>query len=127
MNPADVFAQFVNAINRHHVGAITALMTPEHGFIDSLGNRVHGAKTMEAGWRGYFNMCPDYAIRIDQALADHTTVVACGEAGGTIDGIPWRTPAAWRALVHNGKIAEFQVFADNKPVYEILAKRSRSS
>lgn len=27
----------------------------------------------------------------------------------------WKTPAAWRAVVRDGKIAEWQVYADNEP------------
>jgi ketosteroid isomerase-like protein len=72
---------------------------------------------------GYFAMCPDYWIRIGRVAAEDGVVLAAGEAGGTIDGIAWRTPAAWRAVIRDGKVAEWQVFADNKPVYEILAKR----
>ena len=78
---------------------------------------------MEAGWRAYFGMCPDYWIRTDDAIAEGGAVLAVGEAGGTIDGISWRTPAAWKAVVRDGKVEEWRVFADNKPVYEILARR----
>ena len=78
---------------------------------------------MEAGWRGYFGMCPDYWIRADQVMAGNDIVLAAGEAGGTIDGVAWRTPAAWKMVVRDGKIAEWRVFADNKAVYEILARR----
>lgn len=46
-----------------------------------------------------------------------------GEAGGSIDDVAWRTPAAWKAMIRDGKVTEWRVFADNKPVYEILAKR----
>src|SRR5262249_20997386 len=35
----------------------------------------------------------------------------------------WRIPAAWRAIVKDGQIAEWQVCADNKPVYELLFHR----
>jgi len=49
--------------------------------------------------------------------------LAVGEAGGTIDRISWRTPAAWKAVVRDGKVVEWRVFADNKPVYEILGRR----
>ncbi len=80
---------------------------------------------MEAGWRGYFAMCPDYRIQTDYVLAKGDTVLAVGEAGGAIDGVVWRTPAAWKAVIRDGKVAEWRVFADNKPVYEILAKRQR--
>ncbi len=72
-------------------------------------------------------MCPDYWIRVDHLMADGDTVLAAGEAGGTINGETWRTPAAWKASIRDGKISEWQVFADNKPVYAILAKRQKES
>jgi ketosteroid isomerase-like protein len=123
MKPEEVFMLFVAGINRHDVQALTALMTPNHTFIDSVGRRLEGAVSMEAGWRGYFQMCPDYWIRTDNVMADNNVVLAVGEAGGTIDSVAWQTPAAWKAVVHEGRVAEWRVFADNKPVYEILAKR----
>lgn len=124
---AGAVGQFVTAINRHDAGALTALMTNDHLFVDSLGHRVQGAAAMEAGWRGYFRMCPDYWIRTDDAIAEGDLVLAAGEAGGTIDGVAWRTPAAWKAVVREGRIAEWRVFADNKPVYQILARREQDS
>ena len=78
---------------------------------------------MVAGWRGYFAMCPDYWIRTNHLMSQDRTVLATGEAGGTINGVKWKTPAAWKASIREDKLAEWQVFADNKPVYEILAKR----
>ena len=120
---AETFNQFVTAINDHDVKALAALMSAEHVFVDSLGNRVEGAALMQAGWGGYFTMCPDYWIRIDTLLSEGGTVMAAGEAGGTIDNAAWRTSAAWRSVIRDGQVLEWQVFADNKPVYEILAKR----
>jgi len=78
---------------------------------------------MEVGWRGYFAMCPDYWIHTDHVMAEESVVLAVGEAGGTIDGVSWRTPAAWKAVIRDRKVMEWLVFADNKPVYEILARR----
>ena len=120
---SEIFRQFAAAINAHDVPALAALMAEDHMFVDSLGNRVQGRAAMEAGWRGYFGMCPDYSLRADTVMVDGETVLAAGEAGGTIDGVTWHIPAAWKALVHDGKVAEWRVFADNKPVYDILAKR----
>ena len=82
-SPVETFRQFVTAINRHDVGALSALMTPDHVFVDSAGNRAQGAAAMEVGWRGYFTMCPDYWIRVDDAM-EGGRVLAAGEAGGTI-------------------------------------------
>ena len=125
MDSAKVFTQFVMAINRHDTSALAALMTADHVFVDSVGTQARGAASMEAGWRGYFAMCPGYWIHTDHVMAEHGVVLAVGEAGGTIDGAAWRTPAAWKAVVRDGKVAEWRVFADNKPVYEILARRPR--
>ena len=123
MTSVDTFMAFAAAINRHDIEALTALMPADHVFVDSMGQRVQGAVAMETGWRGYFAMCPDYWIRTDDVVGDDGVVLAVGEAGGTIDGIPWRTPAAWKAVVRDGKVVEWRVFADNKPVYEILERR----
>jgi len=80
---------------------------------------------MQIGWRAYFTMCPDYWVRIDKSFSEGDTVLAVGEAGGTIDGVQWRTPAAWEAIIRDGFVSEWHVFADNKPVYEILARRMK--
>jgi ketosteroid isomerase-like protein len=120
---SEILRRFVDAINGHEIAALGALMTADHIFIDSLGNRVQGAASLAAGWRGYFGMCPDYWIRADDVMAEGDVVLAIGEAGGSIDGARWRTPAAWKAVVRDGKVLEWRVFADNKPVYEILARR----
>jgi len=65
-------------------------------------------------------------------FADGTSVAVFGAAGGTIAAngkLPpenkWRTPAAWLAVVANGLVNEWRVYADNKPVYEIMAKDRR--
>jgi ketosteroid isomerase-like protein len=121
----ETFLQFVRAVNVHDVKSVMALMASDPLLVDSLGNRVHGAPSIEAGWRGYFTMCPDYWIQTDDAIAEGGTVIAVGHAGGTIDGVAWRTPAAWKAVIRDGGVAEWHVFADNKPVYEILAGRKQ--
>lgn len=120
--PVETFQGFVAAINSHDVEALFELLSPEHVFVDSLGNRVQGASAMKVGWRGYFAMCPDYWIQVDDAIGEGGGVLAAGAAGGTINGVAWRTPAAWKAVIRDGLIQEWRVFADNKPVYEILAR-----
>jgi ketosteroid isomerase-like protein len=125
MNSAEALTRWVAAINNHDVNALTELMSPEFVFVDSLGNRVDGAGPMESGWQNYFAMCPDYWIRLDHAMSEGDTVLAAGEAGGTIDGESWRTPAAWKAVIRDGSVLEWRVFADNKPIYEILKRRGQ--
>jgi ketosteroid isomerase-like protein len=125
IDPTEALGQFVAAINQHDVGAITALMTTDHMFVDSVGNCVRGASSMLVGWGSYFAMCSDYWIRTDHVMAEGDVVLAVGEAGGIIDGVSWRTPAAWKGQVREGRLAEWRVFADNKPVYDILSRRQQ--
>jgi ketosteroid isomerase-like protein len=120
-----VFDQFVAAINGHDVQALTSLMTPDHLFVDSLGDRRQGVQAMRDAWIGYFAMCLDYWIKIHSLLSEGDTVLATGLAGGTIDHASWQTPTAWEAVIHDGLVREWRVFADNKPVYEILSRRRR--
>ena len=119
----EVFEEFVGAINAHDLERLASLMTRDHVFVESLGNRVEGSETMRSGWRGYFEMCPDYWIKVRTQLSQGDTVLATGQAGGTIDLTPWQTPVAFEAVMRDGRVHEWHVFADNKPVYEILARR----
>ena len=127
MTPAEVVGRFLAAINFHDVDSLTALMTDDFLFVDSVGNRVNGAATMTGGWRAYFSMCPDYWVRADDMIANGDALLLSGEAGGTIDGVSWKIPSAWKAVVSDDRVREWRVFADNTPVYEILAKRAKQA
>ena len=120
----EILQQWLTAINAGDVATLTALMASAFVFVDSVGNQVQGVAKMTAGWQAYFAMCPDYWIRVDHVMGDGPTVLLTGEAGGTIDGVAWKIPSAWSGVIRHGRIWEWRVFADNKPVYEILANRT---
>ncbi len=98
-------------------------MTADHRFVDSLGN-ASGRPEIEGGWRQYFEMVPDYWIRIERTLCDGDVVVLIGEAGGTYapqtgDLRPqneWKTPAVWVARAEGRGLAEWRVYSDNEPI-----------
>ena len=124
----DTARRFAAAINGHDVFAIAELMSEDHVFIDSLGNAMNGRAAMRAGWRGYFATFPDYRIDVRGIAADGDTVLLHGCAEGTLAGAAdghWTIPAAWRAVVADGKIRLWQVYADNKPVYDLLSRAER--
>ncbi len=129
MNPLDVALAFVARINAHDVPGLAALMTADHRFVDSLGAMTVGRDKMTKGWTAYFQMVPDYHIDIGRSFADGGEVILLGTARGTFsrDGSldpvnEWQTPAAWRALARGGSIAEWQVYADNEPIRQRMAK-----
>jgi hypothetical protein len=39
-----------------------------------------------------------------------------GSVEGRSGGVEWKVPAAWRAVVRDGLIAEWQVYVDNEPL-----------
>jgi len=130
MNSRDANEQavlaFIDCINRHDAEGVIALCAPAHIFVDSLGNRMSGAASLRAGWAGYFSLFPDYRIEVDHLAAEGDTFLLAGRAAGThvASGTAWEIPAAWRAKVRAGKLIEWQVYADNKPVYALLGRNA---
>jgi hypothetical protein len=124
-----VARRFVERINEHDAEGLIALMTAGHSFVDSLGARST-RPAIEEGWRQYFDMVPDYWIRIDQTFSDERISVLIGEAGGTY--VPqggkarrvnkWETPAVWVAQIEGQKVAEWRVYSDNEPIRARMRK-----
>jgi ketosteroid isomerase-like protein len=122
MTPIETVLAFLDRINEHDIAKLAALMTEDHVFVDSLGQAIRSREKMRAGWQGYFAMCPDYWVSHEEVLQNGNIVAVFGAAGGTINANKWRIPAAWMAVVQDGLVKEWRVYADNKPVYDILAK-----
>ena len=131
--PEDITRQFVQAINQRDLGRIGAMMSEDHRFIDSLGEPIEGRESMRDAWRRYFEMMPAYTIEVGEVLAKGNVVALLGKASGTyrVGGergaeTYWETPAAWRAVVREGRIAEWQVYADNEPVRRLMRGASEA-
>jgi len=122
MTPVETVLEFLSRINQRDAGRLAELMTEDHVFVDSLGRAHRGRENMRTRWQIYHAMCPDYWVSHDWIAGDGPVVAVFGAAGGTMEGVVWRTPAAWRAVVEGGLVREWQVYADNKPVYEILER-----
>jgi ketosteroid isomerase-like protein len=128
----DTVLEFIERINRHDADKLAELMTEDHTFVDSLGHSVTGRDNMRLGWHGYFAFCPDYWISHEEIFPSANRVAVFGAAGGTIaaaGSLPpenaWRTSAAWLAIVEKGQVKQWRVYADNKPVYDIIARSKR--
>ena len=126
MSPQKVAEQFVTAINAHDVERLASLMTSDHRFVDSLGAVVEGRDSMRDGWKFYFTMVTDYHLEINrcfsaEAANDETMLVGVASGSYWSDRLKrpnsgWSTPVALRAVVRDGQIAEWQVYADNEPI-----------
>ena len=125
----EIFRRFVNAINKHDIDEIHSLLAEDQSFTDAHGNEVVGRDKMKAGWAAYFQLFPDYSIEITELFAEDELVLAFGFASGTFPvkkasaaAAHWRLPAAWKAIVRDGRIQRWQVYADTKIPFEIIEK-----
>ena len=119
---------FIDRINAHDVEGLGALMSDDHTFIDAHGNQVSGREKMMVGWRAYFEWFPDYRIEITEVFENRDKLALFGFAGGSYrDKKPesWRLPAAWKAIVKDGRVTLWQVFADTKIPFEIIERNAR--
>lgn len=129
MTPTESALRFVAAINAHDVDALLGLMPDDHRFIDSLGNTLSGRESLRSAWKGYFAMVPDYALTVTETLERLSVVALFGTARGSyavggkiVPSSHWETPAAWRAVLSERRVAEWRVYADNEPVRDIMRR-----
>jgi len=147
--PLEVAMDFIQRINAEDINALCDLMTENHIFQDALGKRFMGRETMRQGWTQYLKMVADYQVHAEEFFVTDERVAIFGTASGryvgphgpgtkTGDGAAvqhsasqsvdsalgpngfWEVPAAWRAVVQSGKIAEWRVYADNQPLRKLM-------
>jgi ketosteroid isomerase-like protein len=121
--------RFVKAINDHDVDEIINLMSEDHIFIDAIDNKSVGKKGMKEGWKGYYELFPDYQIEISDITENVSTIGLFGYASATYKNLTnklnnnfWRIPASWKAIVENNKIKHWQVYCDYSSLFKIIEK-----
>jgi len=125
--PLEVAMEFIQRINSGSVDAICELMTSGHIFQDALGKRFMGRETMREGWSAYFKMVADYRVHAEEFFQTKERLAIFGTASGTYAGSGdasrekfWEVPAAWGAVIRDGLVAEWRVYADNQPLRKLM-------
>lgn len=123
----DIALDYINAINTANIDELYILMTEDHLFIDAHNNNVKGREGMKQSWIDYFVMFPDYKIEVADILQKEDLVCIFGYASGTYKNLKnkensnyWRIPAAWTAIVKYQQIKQWQVYADNIIVMDVI-------
>ena len=129
--PDRIALHFVNEINRHDVTALMELMALNFRFVDERGLEMRGRERMRETWAGYFAQFPDYRLVKRDHLVLGPVVALFGTASGTLaEGaeLPprnrWTVPIAWRAVVRDGRVEEWQVYTDPEPVRRLGPART---
>ena len=126
----EIIREFIESINTANIEKLSYLMSDDHEFIDSRGICMNGKDNMKKAWESYFNLFPDYKIKITDTIHADSYILLLGYASGTFkpDNAEadiknhWKVPATWKAIVKDDKIQQWQVYADNSPVMEIINK-----
>ncbi len=118
---------FIESINTGNIDKLFHLMSNDHEFIDSQGNRSIGNENIKKAWIGYLDLFPDYKIEITDTFHNDSIISLFGYASGTYKNLKneensnfWRIPAAWKVIVKDEKIESWQVYADNIIVMDII-------
>ncbi|MGA9119698.1 MAG: nuclear transport factor 2 family protein [Bacteroidota bacterium] len=127
MTPREAALAFIDAINKHSIGAISELISDDHILVDSLGVSLEGREAIRNAWISYFYLVPDFSIQCDQVFDQDNLVALFGTAQGTCrvgmkldPANHWTMPSAWLVSVRRGKVTRWQIYADNEPVRKIL-------
>ena len=118
--PMEVVVEFIKRINAGNVDRLCELMTEDHVFQDALGKRFVGRQMLRGGWTAYFEQISDYRIRAEEFFQNKNVVAMFGTASGmskrdgkfSAEGF-WQIPAAWKAIVRDGLIAQWCVYAES--------------
>jgi ketosteroid isomerase-like protein len=121
--------KFVEAINNANIDELEKLMSDDHVFVDAGDGKYEGKENMKQAWITYFGMFPDYRIEVVEVTEGDSIVGIFGYASGTYKGLKnetnsnyFRTPAAWKAIVRDGKIKHWQVYCESKRTDEIVER-----
>ena len=102
-----VVLRFNERINARDLEGLVRMMTPDHFFIDSEGERDDD---MEKGWRGFFTSFPDYRNVFTRVQVEGDLVAIAGHS--TCSYEPLDGPALWSARVQDGLVSEWRVYKD---------------
>jgi hypothetical protein len=126
-----IVIRFVKAINDHDVDEIADLMSEDHIFIDATDHKTIGKNVMKEGWKGYFELFPDYKIEISDICENESVIGLFGYVNATYKNLTnklnsnfWRIPASLKAIVENNKIRHWQVYCDYSELLKIVDKNN---
>jgi dipeptidase E len=129
----EIVREYIKKINEHDLLGLLEMTSEDAVFIDSMGINTKGRLDMRKAWDVLLTFFPDYTVQVKDIISKNGMVAVFGTAKGTLatDGRileenKFEIPASWTAVVKEGKIAKWRVYADNEPVRKLILKYNRS-
>lgn len=128
----NIVLEFVECINKHDLEGMANLMTDDHLFTDAHNNSTTGKENMKSSWSVYFEWFPDYTIEVCDIIQGGSCTAVFGFANGTYRNMHnneksnhFHLPSAWRVVIEDDKIKQWQVFSDTKVPTMIMEKNNQ--
>jgi len=109
-NPCDTVQRFNDCINEGDLAGLSDLLTADHEFIDSAGNKVSGKARVLDAWTGFFTAFPDYRNVVEHMAVIDGSVVMTGRSqcsDARLDG-----EVILVARVKRGRLSQWRVCDD---------------
>jgi ketosteroid isomerase-like protein len=114
--PVAAVIGFIDAINRGDIDRLVALMSPGHRLQVLQELPVSGREANGDAWNGYVTAFPDYVIYPDRFVQRGDDVFVLGSTTGSHLGLSDQEERQlriiWRATVHDGLLALWQIIED---------------
>ena len=130
---AEIVREYIRKINEHDLHGMLEMTTEDAVFIDSMGINTKGREDMKKAWDVLLAFFPDYSVQVKDIISKNGIVAVFGTAKGTLategrmlEENKFEIPASWTAVITEGKISKWRVYADNEPVRKLISKYNRS-
>jgi hypothetical protein len=114
--PIAVAISFIDAINRHDLTDLGALMTEQHALVVFDEPPLEGRAANMDAWDGYLTSYPDYVIHPHAFGVDGARVATVGTTTGSHLGLSdeeeMRQTLVWVADISGDKVARWTLLAD---------------
>lgn len=111
MNPT--IEQWLQAINSHDVDTLESLGSDDHTFFVEGETPTVGKATIKPSWVGYFKLCPNYVVLIDEYYELPDAYYLIGHTAGShvpshLEKIP--SSVIWRCEINGGTVSEWSIY-----------------
>ncbi|MEO8514753.1 MAG: Type 1 glutamine amidotransferase-like domain-containing protein [Ignavibacteria bacterium] len=129
IDSTEIVKKYISHINEHDIPGLLEMTSQDAVFIDSMGINTEGKSEMSNAWNTLLTFFPDYTIIVKDIISTNGMVAVFGTAKGTLstDGKilaenKFEIPASWTAVIKDGMISKWRVYADNQPVRKLIEK-----
>lgn len=106
-----IVRRYVAFLNARNVIGLSSLLHPDCCLIDSYGERIEGRDAVMQATNRFFELEPNFYLRIDTLVVHERDIMLRGQAIATRP--EFSADAMWRASVESGLIMCWQSFGPN--------------